>query len=102
MEQLDLYEKASAWTLSKVEGAADKLDNATPCDGWDVRTLLNHMLDTQRFFLDGAQGKESSPPAPEPPSVLSADPAQDFATRQREMVDAFGEPGVIEKTGPSL
>ena len=48
---LDLYQRASEWTASKVAGAAEKLDAPTPCEEWDVRTLMNHMLDTQRYFV---------------------------------------------------
>ena len=51
---LKLYGQASAWTADKVGGAKD-LDATTPCDEWSVRDLLNHMLDTQRYFL-GALG----------------------------------------------
>jgi hypothetical protein len=34
-DPLDLYGRASEWTLSKVAGAADKLDASTQCDQWD-------------------------------------------------------------------
>ncbi|HEY5171835.1 MAG TPA: maleylpyruvate isomerase N-terminal domain-containing protein, partial [Acidimicrobiia bacterium] len=78
LDLLDLYERASAWTVSKVAGAADQLDSATPCDGWDVRTLLNHMLDTQNYFLGAAQGGQASPPASPPPELLGEDPVEDF------------------------
>jgi uncharacterized protein (TIGR03086 family) len=99
---LDLYERASAWTASKVPGAAQKLGAASPCDGWDVAALLNHMLDTQRYFVGTARGERASPPAPVPPEVLSEDPAADFAAARTELLRVYGEPGVIEKTGPSL
>ena len=64
---LDLYERASAWTLTKVAGAATKLDAPTRCDEWDVRQLMNHMLDTANYFVGSARGDEVSPPAPDPP-----------------------------------
>jgi uncharacterized protein (TIGR03086 family) len=101
-DYLDLYERASEWATDRVRGASDQLDAKTPCDGWDVRTLMDHMLDTQRYFLASARGEEASPPAPEPPSVLSDDPVSDFATGRKDMLDAFGAPGVTEKTGPAL
>lgn len=99
---LDLYERASTWTTSKVAGATEMLDARTPCDEWDVRTLLNHMLDTQRYFLGAARGEDASPPGPNPPELLGDDPVADFDATRAEVMGAYAEPGVIEKTGPSL
>jgi uncharacterized protein (TIGR03086 family) len=99
---LDLYGRASEWTVAKVAGASTRLDAATPNDDWDVRTLLNHMLDTQNYFLGAARGGDASPPSPTPPALLGQDPVADFERGRSEMLRAYGEPGVIEKTGPSL
>src|SRR5437016_5089986 len=62
VDLLDLYDRASTWTLAKVRGAVDKLDSQTPCDDWDARSLLNHMLDTQRYFTGTARGEDVSLP----------------------------------------
>jgi uncharacterized protein (TIGR03086 family) len=99
---LDSYARASAWTLTKVAGAADDLEAPTPCDGWDVRTLMNHMLETQRYFLSTARGVEASPPSGEPPELLGADPVADFEQGRAEMLESFRDPDVQEKTGPAL
>jgi uncharacterized protein (TIGR03086 family) len=99
---LDLYGRASTWVSEKVAGASDQLDARTPCEEWDVRTLLNHMLDTQQYFLSSARGEDASPPSPTPPEVLSGDPAGDFTSMQAAVREAFGADGVIEKTGPAL
>jgi len=99
---LDLYGRASQWTTSKVAGATSKLDSSTPCDEWDVRTLLNHMLDTQNYFLGAGRGEDASPPSPNPPEILGNDPLADFERARRDMLSTYGSPGVIEKTGPSL
>lgn len=101
-ELLDQYERASGWTLGIVKGAAAKLDAATPCDQWDVRTLMNHMLATQRYFVGAARGEDVSPPGQDPPELLGADPVADFTAARRETRETFGEPGVIARTGPSL
>jgi uncharacterized protein (TIGR03086 family) len=101
-DPLDLYERASNWTLEKVTGATDSLDQRTPCDEWDVRQLMNHMLDTQKFFLGRARGEALSPPSPQPPELLGDDPVADFERGRDAMLRAFGEKGVLEKTGPSL
>jgi uncharacterized protein (TIGR03086 family) len=99
---LDLYGRASEWTLSRVAGAADKMDASTPCEQWDVGTLLNHMLDTQHYFVASAKGEDASPPSPTPPQVLGDDPVADFDRARAETLKTFGKDGVIEKTGPSL
>ena len=94
---VDAYRRGSDWAIQKIEGARDKLDAPTPCEGWDVRTLLNHMLQTQQYFAGSAQGKEASPPTPEPPSLIGDDPATEFKASQAEIIDAFSKPGAVDK-----
>jgi uncharacterized protein (TIGR03086 family) len=102
LDLLELYGRASDWTSTKVEGATSQLDGPTNCDGWDVRTLLNHMLQTQRYFVGAARGEDVAPPGGTPPDVLSDEPPADFARARAETLDTFGRPGVIENTGPGL
>ena len=99
---LDLYARASEWTLDKVRGATGRLHDTTPCDEWDVRQLMNHMLDTQRYFAGSARGDDVAPPSPQPPELLGDDPVADFERGRAETMRAFGEPGVVERTGPAL
>ncbi len=98
---LDLYARASDWCTEKVAGAAN-LDAPTGCDEWNVRDLLNHMLETQRYFAGSARGEDVSLPAPTPPKLLSDDPVNDFASARADVLEAFGKEGVIDKTGPAL
>jgi uncharacterized protein (TIGR03086 family) len=98
---LELYGRASDWTGTKVRGASSKLDAPTTCDKWDVRTLLNHMLETQRYFVGTAQG-ENPTLSQDPPDLVGDDPYADFQQTRTEALRTFGEPGVIEKTGPAL
>ena len=99
---LDLYRRASDWTLGLVAGAKDQLDAPTPCDEWNVRQLMNHMLDTQRYFTETAAGEQSSPPSPTPPELLGDDPVASFERGRDRLVEAFSPEGVIEKTGIAL
>ena len=101
-DPLKLYEQASEWTLDKVVGAKGKLDAATPCDKWNVRALMNHMLETQQYFVSSAKGKEASPPSHTPPEILGDDPVADFKKARAETLRTFGVKGVIEKTGPAI
>ena len=102
MDPIDLYRSASAWTLTRAAGAAGDLDTATPCDGWDVRTLMNHMLQTQQYFAGAARGQEVAPPVGDPPALLSGNPVADFELARAETLQAFGADGVVERTGPML
>jgi uncharacterized protein (TIGR03086 family) len=99
---LDLYRRASQWTLDKVAGAATALDADTPCDDWDVRTLLSHMLETQGYFVGAAKGEDVSPPSGQPSHELAGDPVAEFERARTQAIETFGKEGVIEKTGPSL
>jgi uncharacterized protein (TIGR03086 family) len=99
---LDLYARASEWTTRKVAGAAANLDAPTPCDGWDVRTLLNHMLQTQRYFAGSARGEDVAPPVGAPPELIGHDPVTGFQQARADVLRTYGAEGVIEKTGPSL
>lgn len=101
-ELLDQFERASAWTATKVSGAVNQLDTPTTCDGWDVHTLMNHMLQTQQYFVGAARGEDVAPPSGEPPELIGTDPAAAFGRARAETLATFAEPGVIEKTGPSL
>jgi len=102
LDLLDLYQRASAWTASKVPEATGQLATRTPCDDWDVRTLMNHMLDTQNYFVTAARGGDASPPSSPPPDLMGDDPVADFARAREETVSTFSAPGVIDRTGPSL
>ena len=100
---LDLYSRASEWTLDKVKGAANALDSDTPCDEWHVRELMNHMLETQRYFVGSARGENVSPPGQTPPTTLLSDkPVSDFKRAREETMSTYSDKDVLEKTGPTL
>lgn len=101
VDLLELYGGASSWTSSKVPGALSLLDAPSTCDRWDVRTLLNHILQIQRYFIAMAQGDEAQL-TPDPPALLSDDPVADFHHVRTDVLRVFGEPGAIERTGIAL
>lgn len=102
MDLLDLFQRGTDWTASKIPAATSQLDAKTPCEDWQVRDLLNHMIETQQFFAATARGEKASPPSPMPPALIGDDPVADFSKSQQETLEAYRKPGVIEKTGPSL
>lgn len=56
----------------------------------------------RRHLHRGRRDSEAPPPSPTPPELITDDPAADFARARDEMLQAFGEPGVLGKTGISL
>ena len=101
LDLMDLYRLGSDWTGDKVAGVKD-LEGSTPCSEWKLRDLLNHILDTQRYFARAGRGESATPPGPNPPDTVSDTPADDFAQARSDVISAFSEEGVIEKTMPAL
>jgi uncharacterized protein (TIGR03086 family) len=99
---LNLYRRGSEWAIVNVAGATEQLQAHTPCDRWDVRTLMNHMLDTQQYFAGAARGEDVAPPSANPPSVISDNPVADFQRARDETLRTFGNAEILEKTGPML
>jgi uncharacterized protein (TIGR03086 family) len=98
---LDLYTRAAEWASPVVRTASERLDAATPCDEWDVRALLNHVVETQRYFAGTARGEDASL-SPTPPDLIGTDPVGTFEAARKDTAKTFSDPDVIEKTGPSL
>jgi uncharacterized protein (TIGR03086 family) len=102
LDLLDLYGRASEWAGTKVRGAASQLDRPTTCDEWDVRTLMSHMLETQKYFIGSARGDDVSLSQDPPDLVGDDDPCVAFDRARADMLSTFGAPGVIDHTGPAL
>jgi hypothetical protein len=98
---LDLYGCASEWTGTKVGGAVQDLDAPTICDGWNVRTLMNHMLATQKYFFGSARGDDVSL-SREPPDLLSDDPCADFKRARAETLRTIGAPASLSERDQPL
>ena len=62
---------------------------------------MNHMLDTQHYFVSAARGEKASL-SPDPPDRLSKDPVADFKRARTTTIDTFSQPGAIDETGMPL
>ncbi len=98
MDPLDLFERGTAWTASKVAGAADRLDAATPCDEWTVRRLIDHMLAAQQMFAAAPSGAVVGPPSGAPPELVGDDPSGQYEDARKATAHAFAQPGVLDST----
>jgi uncharacterized protein (TIGR03086 family) len=97
-----MFKHGSDWTAEKVAAAKGELDAQTPCDGWKVRDLINHLIQGNRHFKDAARGKQAPPPQGQPDDVMGDDPVAEYKKSRNEMLAAYQEPGVLEKMGASL
>jgi len=99
MDLFDLYERGSAWTKEKIEGAKEALNEQSACEKWKVRDVINHLLDGQSRFVDAAKtGKfAGGPPSGMPPEVIAGDPVEQFEDGRKKVTAAFKEPGAMDK-----
>jgi uncharacterized protein (TIGR03086 family) len=83
---------ASADVVSRV--AVADLDRPTPCAGWDLRTLLAHMIGQNYGFAAAAEGRggDLAVFADRP---VGADPAADYSASVDRVVEAFATPDLM-------
>lgn len=79
---------------SLVDGIeADQWSAPTPCTDWDVRRLVHHLVGMNRVFTAMLTGG----PMPERDEVVPDLPSA-FRSSSEELLEAFGGPGVLERS----
>lgn len=102
MDMLKNFEAASQWASEKIAGATDRLNEKTPCEEWDVKTLVDHMCDSQQYFTSKARGEDATLPSPSPPQLVGDDPVVAYKSYSEATLDAFRDPDVQEKEAMGL
>ncbi len=65
VDALALLDEGLAWAAERIAlVGADHLDASTPCEGWTLRDLLDHVVDTVGVFADAIDGPASTPGVP--------------------------------------
>ncbi len=75
------------------------LDRPTPCAGWNLGTLLDHMTVQHRGFAAAARGNGADTDLWRPATVtdaVRADPAGTYAAAAQDVLDAFAADGVTD------
>ncbi len=79
----------------------DQATRSTPCEGWDVRALMSHVLGGLARM--GAAFSGATPPAApggqpaQPPEVPPAEWASTFRARKDALLNAARQPGALER-----
>ena len=91
MDLTSALDTSYSQTAGLVAQLADgDLAAASPCAGWDVRALLNHLLGTTWMFTMVNRGQAAGEDAGD---VIGADPLLAVTTAATENVASWGRPG---------
>lgn len=101
----ELLEQGYAWTGERVAlvGPED-LDSPTPCEGWQLRHLLNHMLASLDRLAGAAEGEVAELSQFDPQAQALTDRLGDdcghgaFATVERRALTVWRQPDVMART----
>src|SRR5215469_14878166 len=76
---------------------ADRWHAATPCDGWDVRALVNHVVSGNLWAAELAAGRTIEDVGDRlDDDVLGPDPAGSYAASAKAAAAVFREPGALD------
>lgn len=93
---LEEYRLVSRQVAAVVAGiGVEQLGESTPCTGWTVRDVLNHMGHSARTIIDIARGGPFADPAGPGEDRVGDDPVAGWADIERWMVDTFSDPDVL-------
>jgi uncharacterized protein (TIGR03086 family) len=90
-----MYARALNATSRVVAGTRrEQLDDPTPCPDWTVRDLLNHLINGCLAFAAGARG---DPRSIDGEDQTGEDHVAAFEAASAAAIDAFKEPGAMDK-----
>jgi uncharacterized protein (TIGR03086 family) len=76
---------------------ADRWHAATPCDGWDVRALVNHVVSGNLWAAELAAGRTIEDVGDRlDGDVLGPDPAGSYPASATAAAEAFRAPGALD------
>lgn len=84
------FSNRAAELAAILDAAHQQWEAPTPCEGWTVRDVVQHVIETERDFLTG-QGLETGS-APD-----LADPSRAWATHAAAVSEVLGREGVAER-----
>lgn len=96
MNVVDLDRRAALATAALVDATSpDQHAASTPCTDWTVRDLLTHLIAGNLKYVEIGRGKEWARGAPD--VLLDDDPGRMYRRTMREMLEAWEQPGVLDR-----
>jgi len=101
VDSVALLQRVIDQTTVVVDGVADdQMANPSPCEGWTVRDVINHITGGATIFAISAE--QGSVPDDELGRLmggdnLGRDPKGAWKVASQRAMDAFGRPGVLNK-----
>lgn len=94
----EIFTRAATAT-SQVVAGIDKgqLDDPTPCTDWNVRDVLNHMINGLYAVGAGSRGEKVDFNHPQQ-DFAAGDYVHEFGSAAQEAIAAFSEDGAMEKS----
>jgi uncharacterized protein (TIGR03086 family) len=97
MELDRLLERGMDTTTRVIAGVRpEQFDDPTPCEGWKVRDIVNHVIGGNHMFAAAAAGGPL--PAGDTADLAGDDPATSYAQTAKLALEAWRRPGVAEGT----
>ncbi len=98
-ESLITQHAVAARLTSDLARQADReqLTLPTPCADWNLRQLLDHLTSENHGFAAAARG-QGSDPAAWAHDDNRADPVSDYVAATDDLLAAFAEPGVLDRS----
>jgi uncharacterized protein (TIGR03086 family) len=96
---LSLFRRATDEFATRVHLIGDRWSVPTPCDGWDVRALVHHVIEEQRWAPPLFAGATIADVGDRfAGDLLGTDPVASFDEAHREALDAAEAPGALDRT----
>jgi uncharacterized protein (TIGR03086 family) len=100
MDLLDAYRRSLTEFTERVQQVRpDQWQQPTPCSDWDVRTLVNHIVNEDRWTVPIMAGATIAEVGDRfDGDLLGDDPLGNTADAASEADAAVGEPGALDRT----
>jgi uncharacterized protein (TIGR03086 family) len=97
MDPIEMCQQTTDGAAALMNGLKpDDLARPTPCEGWDVRALINHMIGVNARFAAAVSGEGTPPDASA--DLVGNDAAASYRAAAQKTIAAFRAPGALDKT----